>query len=227
MYEVILFDLDGTLTDSREGILKSVKYALAKMNIEAPEENKLLPFIGPPLITSFREYFKMNDAEVGKAIEYYREWFGEQGIYENQVYPGILLLLKKLKAQGKRLVLATSKPTEYAIRILDYFRLNIYFDVVVGSNMDGTRMEKEAVIEFALAKVGEVEKHKVVMIGDRKYDVIGSKKNGIDVIGVAYGYGSLDELSGALPTQLVSSVQELAKVLEVGDLDLIATTNEG
>lgn len=213
MYEIILFDLDGTLTDPKVGITLSVQYALHKMGIKEEDPDTLTPFIGPPLLESFKEMYHMNDEEAIQAIQYYRERFSATGLYENKVYFGIRELLFSLKNQGKKLIVATSKPTAFSIQILEYFDLKQFFTVVVGSNLDGTRTEKSDVIEFALEGENLSDLSKVVMIGDRKYDIIGAKKNNIDVIAVTYGYGSEQELAAAEPNYIVSSVTELAKLL--------------
>ncbi len=213
MYATILFDLDGTLTDPKIGITKSVQYALRKLGIYEENLESLTRFIGPPLRDSFREYYLLDETRVQKAIEYYREYFSPYGIYENELYPEIPMLLDKLKTAGKYLVIATSKPTVFAEQILHHFDIRQYFDNVVGSNLDETRTTKEEVIEYALANIREEDKKKIVMIGDRKHDIIGAKMNHIDSIGVAYGYGSLEELQMEKPTHIVNDVEGLRKLL--------------
>ena len=218
MYEIVLFDLDGTLTDPKVGITLSVQYALSKMGIQEEDPDTLTPFIGPPLLGSFKERYHMNDEEAIQAIWYYRERFSTTGLYENKVYLGIRELLATLKKQGRKLIVATSKPTEFSIQILEHFDLKQFFTSIVGSNLDGSRTEKGDVIEFALAGENISDFSKVVMIGDRKYDIIGAKNNNIDVIAVAYGYGSFQELVDADPNYIVSSVGELASRLGCKDL---------
>lgn len=213
MFETILFDLDGTLTDPKQGITKCVQYALAKKGIQVDDLDKLIPFIGPPLLWSFKEFYGLSEVEAKEAIEFYRERFVKLGMYENVVYPGIEDMLKMLKQQGKRLIVATSKPTVYSITILEHFRLNGYFDAIVGSNLDGTRIEKEEVIEFALSELEGLDLDKLIMVGDRRHDIIGARKNGLSVIAVAYGYGSLEELKKAEPDYIVSTVKELEEML--------------
>ncbi len=213
MYEIILFDLDGTLTDPKIGITTSVQYALQKMGIKEEDPDGLIPFIGPPLLTSFKELYHMSDKEAVQAIGYYRERFSVTGLYENKVYEGMEELLANLKIRGKKLIVATSKPTEFSVQILEHFGLKQYFAAIVGSNFDGTRTEKSDVIEFALSGENITDLSKVVMIGDRKYDISGAKQNHIDVIAVAYGYGSQEELAAADPDYIVSSVSELAILL--------------
>jgi phosphoglycolate phosphatase len=213
VYPIILFDLDGTLTDPKPGITKCVQYALAKMGIEEPDCDKLTPFIGPPLAKAFIEFYQMNEPQAMQAVGYYRERFSTVGLYENSVYPGIPELLEQLIANGSKLVVATSKPTVFSAKILDYFCLSSYFTQVIGSNLDGTRVEKSEVIAFALAELGNVSTESVIMIGDRKHDIIGARVNGIDAIAVGYGYGSEEELRQAAPKQIVRTVAELAAAL--------------
>lgn len=216
MYDVIMFDLDGTLTNPKVGITKSVQFALNKMGIQEQDLEKLTPFIGPPLIPSFKEFYSMNDEQAKQAVHYYRERFSTVGLYENAVYLGIQELLEQLKSQGKTLIVATSKPTVFSVKILEHFGLRDYFTAVIGSNLDGTRVEKNEVIEFALSELSDYDSTKVIMVGDRKYDIIGAKKNDIDVVGVGYGYGGLDELKEAQPTYIVSTVKELQELLLEG-----------
>lgn len=213
MYQTILFDLDGTLTDPKPGITKSVQYALAKMGIEEPDSERLTPFIGPPLGLAFKEFYQMNDQEAKQAVAYYRERFSVVGLYENAVYPGISELLKQLKSLDKTLLVATSKPTVFAVKILEHFAIDEFFTHVVGSNLDGTLVEKSEVIAFALNKIGVYRKDNVLMVGDRKHDVLGAKENGIDAVAVAYGYGPLAELTDSNPKYIVQTIEDLATLL--------------
>lgn len=212
-YDVVLFDLDGTLTDPKDGILNSILYALKWLGIKEGNLNRLLKFIGPPLKDSFMEYYGLEEATAVHAIEKYREYFSAKGIFENKVYPGIPELLEELSALGKTLVLATSKPTTFAQRILDHFDLASYFYFTVGSNLDGSRSRKSEVIAYALNEISLPTHFKAVMIGDRKYDIIGAKESGIDSIGVLYGYGSEQELKIENPTHVVDSVNDLKAIL--------------
>jgi phosphoglycolate phosphatase len=209
----VLFDLDGTLTDPKAGITRSIQHALRKRGLEPPDADALAPLIGPPLEHSFREAFGFSPAEARRAVEDYREYFSDRGLYENEVYAGIPELLARLRAEGRRLALATSKPTVFAERILEHFDLARHFERVVGSFLDGTRVEKSEVVATALAGVAGVPLERVVMVGDRKHDVHGARANGIDAIAVAYGYGSEAELRGAEPTRLAASVDELGRLL--------------
>jgi len=212
-YTNILFDLDGTLTDPKVGITKSVAYALQSFGIEVEDLDSLVKFIGPPLRVSFKEYYGFSENDCIKAVEKYREYFREKGLFENNVYPGIEDLLRNLKQSGRRLFVATSKPTVFAVKILEHFNLIQYFDYVSGSELDGSRDSKGEVIEFALQKNDLTNQINVVMVGDREHDVIGAKENNIDVIGVLYGYGNRTELEKAGATYIVESIEELSKLL--------------
>lgn len=183
------------------------------MNIIEDDLEKLVPFIGPPLMRTFKEAYHLSDADANKALAYYRERFSTVGLYENAVFPGIPELLEKLTAQGKTLFVATSKPTVYSVRILEHFGLHRYFQAIIGSNLDGTRVEKNEVIEYVLSELGDHDKTKVLMIGDRKHDIWGAQKNDIAVAAVGYGYGSAVELSSAKPNFLVKTVDELEELL--------------
>ncbi|MCX7710480.1 MAG: HAD family hydrolase [Clostridia bacterium] len=212
-YEVILFDLDGTLTDSKPGITKSVQYALNKFGIIENDLEKLEHFVGPPLKDSFMHSYGFSEEKALTAVRYYREYFAEKGMFDNSVYPGIENLLKVLKEKGKRIAVATSKPTVYSISILEHFGLYGYFDMVVGSNLDGTRTAKSEVIDCALLEYRAYNKSQVVMVGDRMHDILGAKENGIDSVAVFYGYGTEKEISNCCPTYTVGSVQELFNLL--------------
>lgn len=212
-YQSILFDLDGTLTDPRIGITKSVKYALDRMGIEEVDMVGLNRFIGPPLVQSFMKYYGLDEPVAKQALAIYREYFAVTGIYENEVYPGIPELLTELKGAGRQIFLATSKPTIFAQRILDHFNLTPFFDGVAGSELDGSRVHKGEVIRYVFESMEPGDKSRTVMVGDREHDIFGAWENGIDSIGVLYGYGSLEELKKARATAVVDSVEELGKKL--------------
>ena len=212
-YTTILFDLDGTLTDPKVGITKSVQYALRCMGIEEPDLTKLIHFIGPPLAESFRECYGMSNDQARQAVQYYREYFSVTGIYENGVYAGIPELLSQLVSSRKVLAVATSKPQIFANQILQHFSLAEYFSVVAGSNLDGTRVEKAEVIAYALQQLPPTGDKHVLMVGDRKHDIVGAQVNAIDSLAVGYGYGSLSELQAANPTYFVRTVAELIACL--------------
>lgn len=210
--EYIFFDLDGTLTDPAEGITNSVAHALSKFGIPDCERSRLFKFIGPPLIDSFMEYYGFSKPEALKAVEYYREYFRTKGIFENSLYRGIKDLLIYLKSADKKIVLATSKPDEFAKIILNHFEISEYFDFLAGATMNETRTQKDEVIEYALESLGITDTSSVVMIGDRKYDIEGAHKFGISAVGVLYGYGTKEELTEAGSDYTVSTVEELKEL---------------
>lgn len=198
MKKYVLFDLDGTLTDSREGIINSVIYALDYFGIVVESRESLRPFLGPPLVDSMKKYYNFDQASAELAVEKYREYFSEKGLLENQVYPGIPKLLERLQAEGYVLMVATSKPELYTNRILEHFDLAKYFTFVGGATMDQTRVRKDDVIRYVLEQNGLTDRRpEVVMVGDRSNDVQGARDNGIEVIGVLYGYGDREELADA------------------------------
>ena len=209
----VLFDLDGTLTDPKLGITRSIQYALRKRGIAPPEADDLEAFIGPPLEQSFRQRFGFDASEARRAVLDYREYFSTQGLYENEVYDGIPALLRDLRASGRHVCLATSKPMVFAERILEHFDLTRHFNLVVGSQLDGTHVEKSEIVATALAGVSSVLPERVVMVGDRMHDVHGARANGVAAIAVTYGYGSREELHEAAPTSLADSVPELRSLL--------------
>ena len=212
-WEVILFDLDGTLTDPKAGITKSVAYALDFFGIKTEDLDDLCCFIGPPLKDSFMNYRGLCEADAITAIEKYREYFKDTGLFENEIYNGIEGMLQKLSAAGRHLVVATSKPKIFADRILEYFKIAQYFKVVCGSELDGTRSKKSEVIQYALEKAGVTDLDKAVMVGDREHDVIGANQAGIPCVGVLYGYGSREEFEKAGAALIVESVEALAEAL--------------
>ena len=212
-HNVILFDLDGTLTDPGEGITNSVAYALRKLGQTPPPRAALEAYIGPPLIDSFISLAGL-DRETGElAVKYYREYFSEHGIFENEIYPGIPQMLERLKAAGAVISLATSKPTVYAAKILEYFDIAKYFDAVAGSELDGRRVKKADVIEYALELLNVSDRDRVVMVGDREHDTIGATACGVFSVGVTYGYGSPDELAQTGADHIVHTVDQLTKYL--------------
>lgn len=213
MYNTIVFDLDGTLTDPGEGITKSVAYALSKFNIHVEDRTTLYKFIGPPLQESFEKYYGLT-AETGElAVQYYRERYSVVGLYENYVYDGIAELLSKLKNMGKTVLLATSKPEKFAIEILKHFKIDGYFDYMAGASMDGTRLRKADVIAYALSSCGIEDTSKAVMVGDREHDIFGAREVGIDSVGVLYGYGCRNEFQKAGATYIAESVEDILSFL--------------
>lgn len=213
IFNTILFDLDGTLTDPAIGITNSVAYALKKMGIAPPERKELLKFIGPPLAGSFEKYYGLSKEESYKAVDIYREYFAPKGIFENTLFEGVPEMLQKLKNAGKTLALATSKPTVFAEKILKHFNLYDYFDLVVGSNLDGTLTDKAEVVSVVLENLDIKNYKTAVMVGDRSHDIIGGTKNNLTTVGVTFGYGSENELMEAGATNIVHSVIELKNLL--------------
>lgn len=212
----ILFDLDGTLTDPKLGICTCVQYALKEFDIEEPDLDKLEPFIGPPLKDSFMKYYNLTEEQAERAIEKYRERFSVTGKFENKVYEGIPELLKDLKDYGYQLAVASSKPECFVKDILVHFNIARFFDVVVGSELDGSRVDKAEVIHETLNRLFHYrafQKDQIVMIGDRKFDVEGAKDIGVTSVAVAYGYGSHKELRAAKPDHLAETVEELRALL--------------
>lgn len=210
MKSVYLFDLDGTLTDPKEGITRSVAYALKKFDITVEHLDDLCVFIGPPLIDSFMKEYGMSEEQANDAIRYYREYFSVTGIFENKVYPGIEKLLKKLKDKKCTCIVATSKPEAFAKQIIQHFHLEEYFDDICGATMDGTRSKKGDVIAYALKK-NNIAKETAIMVGDRKHDIIGAHENDLRCIAVLYGYGSAKEFTDAHADLIVESVEALIK----------------
>lgn len=197
MLKYIFFDLDGTLTDPGIGITNSVMYALNKFGIDVADRTSLYNFIGPPLLYSFQTFYGFSEADSAKAVQYYRDYFRVTGLYENEVYAGIPELLTELKSRGYKLVLATSKPEEFAVEILKHFNLYDYFDFAAGATMDSTRSKKADVIRYALQGSGVQDLSTAIMVGDREHDILGAKETGLASIGVLYGYGNRAEFEAA------------------------------
>lgn len=214
-YQVVLFDLDGTLTDSGPGIMNAAQYALEKFGISNPDRAVLRRFVGPPLTDSFERFYGFLPEEAVKAVQYYREYYSAGGIFENEVYKGMKETLEALRASGCRIYLATSKPQVFSEQILDHFGLSSYFDGIVGSFLDGTRVKKGEVIEEALRQAGITSENKsdAIMVGDREYDICGAHEHGIAAVGVLYGYGSRAELEDAKADYLIDAPEGLLEIL--------------
>lgn len=200
MYKTVLFDLDGTITDSEPGIIACVQHALRQFGIEVEDPKTLRPFIGPPLRDSFREYFQMTPEEAEQATEFYRQRYAPIGKFECSVYPGIPQLLRRLHETGRTVILATSKPEGFAREILEHFDLLQYFDLIGGATLDGSRDTKEAVLQYILDSGRVPDRQDAVMVGDTKFDMIGAAAFSLPAVGVLYGFGSRQELeeNGAL-----------------------------
>jgi phosphoglycolate phosphatase len=203
----IYFDLDGTLTNPKLGITRSVQYALSKLDCGAPPEDELTWCIGPPLRASLKKMLGTDDL-ADRALSLYRERFADIGIFENEIYPGIEETLSVLSESGRRLFVATSKPRIYAERIIDYFKLKVYFERVFGSELDGKRSDKTDLLGYAL-ETARVDPSQAIMIGDRSHDMIGARNNGMTAVGVLYGYASKDELLDAGAHHICATPQRL------------------
>lgn len=240
-YKYVLFDLDGTLTDSKEGITGSVQYALKAFGIEEPDMEKLTPFIGPPLRESFMKFYGFGEEQAEAAVAKYREWFVPKGMFQNRIYPGVKEMLKELKEKGAVLAVASSKPQVFVEKILRYFEIYDDFTVIVGSELNGTRDSKEEVVEETLARLwrnaesaegtdaadrtesadgtditGKTDtgiRTDTVMVGDRRFDVEGGKAHGLVTVGVTFGYAEEGELESAGADYVVDSVEALRRIL--------------
>ena len=207
MKDAIFFDLDGTLTDPKLGIVRSIRYAMDRLGVECPKDDDLTWCIGPPLLDSFSEL--VGSSRAPEALTHYRERFSEYGWRENTPYEGIFDALGDLKASGHSLYVATSKPYVFAERIVRHFELDAYFSAVFGAELDGTRSHKGELLRFALDETGST--HTATMVGDRKHDVIGAKHNGMRTVGVTYGYGSRQELEDAGADVIVAKPAHVAR----------------
>lgn len=208
-YQYILFDLDGTLINSKVGVTKSVQYGLSQIGIVEDNLDNLDRFIGPPLTYSFMEFYGLTEAQTDQAIGHYRVRYKEHGIHENELYTGMESVLTTLKADGAILAIATSKPTFYAKKIAAILGIDRYFDTIVGSNLDGTHGEKEEIIQTVLSNLGAPPSPRALMIGDRFYDIVGANANGIDSVGAVYGFGSESELSKENATYLAYTATDI------------------
>ncbi len=229
MEKTILFDLDGTLTASGIGITKCVQHALAKMGHPENDLKKLEIFIGPPLITQFMEYLNISKEEAEQAVAYYRERYTTVGIFENELYPNVEKLLKTLKDNNYTLAVSSSKPEKFVKQILEHFEIEQYFYEVVGATMSEKRTDKAEVIEETLKRLGRINcsnndanntsKEKtintenIIMVGDKKHDILGARQFGIPCIAVSYGYGTIEELTNENPHKIVGTVDELLAYL--------------
>jgi len=212
-YKYILLDLDGTVTDSAEGVINSVAYALEKLGCPVDDKSTLMKFIGPPLTESFKEFYGFDENTISRGVGYYREYYTDTGIYQNRLYDGIEHLLKTLKANGKTVILATSKPEVYARRILDRFNVSRYFDIIAGSTLDAERNTKTDVLKYILQTAGMSDLSEAVMVGDRKHDIIGAHDVGLGCIAILYGYGNQAEFEEYGADYIINTVEDLEKFL--------------
>lgn len=212
-YKHILFDLDGTLADPSEGITKSIAYALRHFDIQITDLKSLESWIGPPIKDSLREIYNFDEAQAELAVQKYRERFATKGIYENRLFEEVPTLLSDLNKRGYSIHLATSKPELYAEQILNHFNISSYFDFIAGAAMDDSRPTKAHVIERVLRERNLTNLSDLLMVGDRKYDVIGGQSVGIDTAGVLHGFGSKDELTSAGATYVFPDLNTLKEFL--------------
>ena len=211
-HSTLLFDLDGTLTDPREGITRSVQYALAKLGIDEPDLAALEHFIGPPLLQCFMTTYALDETTGWQAVNHYRERFRVTGLYENRVFEGVEALLEALVAQGRTLYIATSKPTVFAEEIARHFGFDRYFKRIYGSELDGTRTNKVELLAHLLESE-RLAPGSALMIGDRKHDLIGARSNGLQAVAVGYGFGSREELLGEAPAFHFETLEEMHRAL--------------
>ncbi len=212
-YNTILFDLDGTLTDSSSGIINSIKYALNELDENIPDEATFQKFLGPPLIYSFTNFCGFDDELANRAVKLYRQRYDTYCDIENALYDGICETLDRLRSAGKRLIVATSKPDVYANRIVSHFGLDKYFDAVCGATLDESRNTKTMVIKYALESCNVTDLEHTLMVGDRKHDIEGAAAVGIDSMGVLYGYGTLFELQTAGANYIAAGVSDIADII--------------
>ena len=214
MYQNLLFDLDGTLTNPKEGITRSVQHALRHFGIEVADPDTLTPYIGPPLIPSFMEFHGLTPEQALEALQVYRQRFSTVGLFENEVLDGVPEMLRALKQNGRFVAVASSKPEPYVIRILEHFDLLQYFDEVVGASMDEKRSAKKDIIEEALRRMGKVPGDRsILMIGDRMHDVEGAQLCGLDSLGIYTGFAPEGELEDAGATYVFHTIRDMADFL--------------
>ncbi|MFT6716478.1 MAG: phosphoglycolate phosphatase [Saprospiraceae bacterium] len=213
MSKHILFDLDGTLTDSSPGIINSILFALNKMGVQENDQKKLRSFVGPSLASTFKDNYFPDKADQKQAIKYYREYFSTKGIYENSLYEDVKELLDIIKSANYKIALATAKPTFFANIILNHFKIDGYFDVVIGSHLTGTRTDKKEIIHEVKDQLGLPHPETCTMIGDREYDILGGKHHQMNTIGVSYGYAKDNELQNINPDYIVHAPLEIVKII--------------
>lgn len=213
MYQYVLFDLDGTISDSSEGITRAVQTSLKEMGITVEDRRSLYNFIGPPLAYSYEKFFGFDKDQCEEAIRRYRAYYSVKGLFENTPYAGIEELLKKIKASGRKIAVTTSKPDRFTLQILEHFGFLQYFDFVAGATMDEKRGKKHEVVAYCLEQLGNPDKREVVLVGDTKFDAEGAALVGIDSIGVLYGFGSREELESAGATHIAETVEDIYQFL--------------
>jgi len=214
MLSDILFDLDGTLTDPKDGITRCIQFSLDQLGVTPPRADQLTWCIGPPLRGSFSRLLNTSDnALLDQALSYYRKRFSETGMYENSLYPEITPALRRIRTAGFRVFLATSKPRVFARQILDHFDLTPFFHAIHGSELDGSLSDKGELVAHIL-DAESLDPNATLIVGDRSHDIIGGKKNGIMTAAVTYGYGSREEIIASKPDYVFESPSDLAGFLE-------------
>lgn len=214
MYNLFMFDLDGTLTDSAPSIIGSMVYTAGLYGIEVSDPNELRKYIGPPLRDTFKDILGLPEDKMSEVVSAYRKYYAETAIFKTTVYPGIINLLKQLKNDGATIAIATSKAKIYAESIAEFLKIRQYFDFVSGCELNGTRELKSELIEYVFENIDPARKLKAVMIGDRSQDIIGANETGINSAGVLWGYGSKQELEDAGATYIAETTDELYKKLK-------------
>ena len=214
-YKIVAFDLDGTLTDPVRGLTSAFRYAFRKMGIDYKDEAVLKTFIGPPIRELWQQMYGISREEAERCVDYFREYYSVYGWWDNEIYDGIYELLSELKASGKKIILATSKPDVHSSKILDKFDLSKFFDFKLGASFDGSREKKRDVLKYALDSIGvsDGELCECVLVGDTAYDAVGAREIGIDCIGVLWGYGSEADLTENGAKYTVKTVAELRRLL--------------
>ncbi len=211
-YDAVLLDFDGTIADTGEGIFSSVRYAIEAMGFDPLPEDIIHTFIGPPVFSSFKRALNLSDEDSAKAVEKYRERYVESGIYQLEFYDGIQQLMEDMKKSGIKLAIASSKPENFIIKILDFLKMDNFFDYISSPESDKAPESKTSLVERAISHLG-VEKSRAIMIGDRYFDIDGAKGAGIDSIGVTFGFGSKDELQNAGATYIAESADDIRKII--------------
>ncbi len=213
MYDIVLLDMDGTVADTGLGITNAVMYSLNKLGIMETDRSKFYKFIGPPLVESYSEYYGLDEEKTNLAIEYYREYYREKGIFENNLYDGIKETIIELKNRGKKVLLATSKPEVFSLDILKQHDIYKYFDFCSCATLDGTRKQKVDIINYAFEQTGITDRDKALMVGDRKHDIIGAKKAGIKVAAVLFGFGNREEFEEYGADYIIERPEDLLEIV--------------
>ena len=213
-YDIVAFDLDGTLTNPEAGLIASFVYALGKAGIDYGDKSTLHRFIGPPIYTEWQKVFGITPAHSTVALNLFHEYYSVYGWWDNEMYGGVSQMLAELKKKGKKIILSTSKPEHFAKKILALFGIDKYFDFIGGAISDKERDKKHEVLEYALNSVGATDRSRCILVGDRCYDAEGAKICGIDSLGVLYGHGTEEEILAAGFTRVAKTVEEINKILE-------------